>query len=262
MTVPVSEEADLALRDQWTDDPGNYHLHIFIPRLRGGKLIATIEWHQIALKQSILKIVAQLSSRVFLGQEICHNPDWLRITVSYTVDSFRAAWSLRLWPSFIRPVVHWFLPACRKIRAELQEARDIITPVIARRREYKAEMIRQGKKPQRFNDAMDWIEETAKGRPYDPAITQLGYSLAAIHTTTDMTTQVIFDLCHHSELVPALREEIVTVLGQEGWKKTSLYKLKLMDSVLKESQRMKPVSMSLFPSPFNCLLSLSLATYF
>ena len=104
-------------------------------------------------------------------------------------------------------------------------------------------MISQGKEPQRFNDAIDWVEETAKGCAYDAAIVQLGYSLAAIHTTSDMITQVLFDLCEHSELIQPLRQEIVSVLSEDGWKKTSLYKLKLMDSVIKESQRLKPVTM-------------------
>lgn len=38
-----------------------------------------------------------------------------------------------------------------------------------------------------------------------------------------------------------MREEIIRVITEHGWRKTSLYNLKLMDSVLKESQRLKPV---------------------
>jgi cytochrome P450 len=89
---------------------------------------------------------------------------------------------------------------------------------------------------------MQWMEESAEGRPYDPAVAQLSFSLAAIHTTSDMLTQALLDLCGKDDLIKELREEIVTVIQGEGWKKTTLYKLKLMDSVLKESQRLKPVS--------------------
>lgn len=91
-------------------------------------------------------------------------------------------------------------------------------------------------------DAIDWFENTAKGRKYDPAIIQLIMALVAMHTTTDMTLQTLLDLCLHPELIEPMRTEIVTVLGTEGWKKTALSNLKLMDSVIKESQRMKPVS--------------------
>jgi hypothetical protein len=68
---------------------------------------------------------------------------------------------------------------------------------------------------------------------------QLTLSVLAIHTTSDMTTQALFDLCGREELVQELRKEIISVLSQEGWKKAALYKLQLMDSFLKESQRMK-----------------------
>ena len=40
-----------------------------------------------------------------------------------------------------------------------------------------------------------------------------------------------------------LRAEIIAVVKAEdrGWQKSTLYKLKLMDSVLKESQRLRPI---------------------
>ncbi|GKT94041.1 cytochrome P450 [Colletotrichum tofieldiae] len=54
----------------------------------------------------------------------------------------------------------------------------------------------------------------------------------------------MLDLASHPELFQPLRQELVRVLGAEGLKKTALYNLKLMDSVIKESQRMKPVLLS------------------
>ncbi|KAL4790515.1 cytochrome P450 [Aspergillus venezuelensis] len=221
VTKPLSEESALALQTQWTD---NY------------------EWHSIPLKATILDIVAQLSSKVFLGDQICRNPDWLRITVAYTIDSFQAAEGLRAWPKFLRRVVAHFLPGTRKIQAELKESRDIIRPVLEKRRQEKQAAIERGEKPARYNDAMEWIEQCAKGRPYDPAAVQLSISLAAIHTTSDMLTQVLYDIQAQEGLADAMRKEIVAVIQAEGWQKTTLYKLKLMDSVLKESQRMKPTS--------------------
>ena len=58
---------------------------------------------------------------------------------------------------------------------------------------------------------------------------QLSLSMAAIHTTGDMITQVIYDLCEHPELIRPLREEAIAVFGNSGWKRASLYNLKLMD---------------------------------
>ncbi|KAF9889504.1 hypothetical protein FE257_007214 [Aspergillus nanangensis] len=220
VTQPLSEETQVALKAAWTDSE---------------------DWHDIALRSNILGLVAQLSSKVFLGDKICQNPDWLKITVDYTVDSFIAAQELRLWPWFLRPIMANFLPSCQKIRKELQQAKGIIDPVLEERRVTRQRAIDQGKTPERYVDALQWMEESAKGRPYDAAVAQISFSLAAIHTTSDMLSQVLLDLCDMPDVVSALRGEVITVIQEEGWKKTTLYKLKLMDSVLKESQRLKPI---------------------
>lgn len=155
----------------------------------------------------------------------------------------KAAEDLRIWPSFVRPIVARFLKPCLKVQAELREAREIITPVLEERRKTKEAALANGETLPRYNDAMEWMEQTSKGSPYDPAAVQLTFSVAAIHTTSDMVTQAIYDLCTRPELVQALREEIIAVISAEGWKKTAMYKLQLMDSFLKESQRLKPINL-------------------
>lgn len=70
---------------------------------------------------------------------------------------------------------------------------------------------------------------------------QLGLSIAAVHNTTDLISQVVHDLASDPEMVERLRKEAIEVIGQDGWSKTSLYRLKLLDSVIKESQRIKPI---------------------
>ncbi|KAE8423996.1 cytochrome P450 [Aspergillus pseudocaelatus] len=240
LTQPLVDETTVALQTYWTDDTA---------------------WHAFPLKSNVLKLVAQMSSRIFLGDQICRNRDWLRITVNYTIDSFLAAEELRLWPKAFRRIVAWFLPSCRKIRHELKEAQDIIRPVLDARRRAKQAAISAGKTPERYNDAMEWLEECAKGRSYEPAFGQIIFSVAAIHTTSDMLTQVLYDLCGRDELIRALREEVITVVQEEGWKKPTLYKLKLMDSVLKESQRLKPISIVSMRRVATADLKLSDGTY-
>jgi hypothetical protein len=90
---------------------------------------------------------------------------------------------------------------------------------------------------------MQWIEECADGRPYDPAGMQLALVIVAIVGATDLMTQAVFNLCEMRDVVRALREEIVSVFRVEGMTRGSLYKLQLMDSFLKESQRMKPLEL-------------------
>jgi cytochrome P450 len=118
--------------------------------------------------------------------------------------------------------------------------------VLDERRELKA----SGKSPE-YIDAIEWFEQSANGRKYDPVNVQLTLSFVAIHTTSDLVTQVLFDLASHPEYIQPLRQEVIEVLGKYGWQKTSMYQLKLLDSVLKECQRLSPINnskMSLAPS--------------
>lgn len=218
--LPLSSEAEYVLQTQWTD---------------------STEWHDLQLKPALLKMVAQLSSKIFLGGKICRNPEWLDITINYTLSAFSAAQELRLLPEFLRPFAVRYLPTSRKAQAHMKQARKIINPVVKERRD----AARAGK-GEVYHDAIQWLEESAQGRPYDPAAAQLGLSAAAIHTTTDLITQTLLDICGREDLIADLRQEIITVVSAEGWKKTTLYKLKLMDSVIKECQRLKPMAMGEF----------------
>lgn len=161
------------------------------------------------------------------------------------MNSFRGSEELRLWPKFLRPLVARFQTSAKKVHQDLQGARDIIQPVLDERRKSKEKAAKEGIPAPYYNDAMEWMEQTSRGRPYDPVAIQLTFSIVAIHTTSDMVTQAIYDLCGREELVKELREEIISVLPEEGWKKTALNKLHLMDSFLKESQRVKPINISM-----------------
>lgn len=149
---------------------------------------------------------------------------------------------LRMFPRCTRPYLASILPFCRKIRNEIKEAEDMITPVVEERRSAKQEAIRQGKEPEQFEDTIQWMEDCARGRPYDPTLAQITLSLAAIHTTSDLLTQTLFYLAEREDVITALRHEVVTVLQNDGWTKSTFNDLKLMDSMLKESQRLKPHS--------------------
>lgn len=226
LTEPLSEECTIALEETLGHDR---------------------DWHPVCVKEHILQLVARLSSRVFLGEELCRDRQWLDITISYTVDAFMAADELHIWNPVIRPFVHWFLPRCRRLRAQMKEAYAVIGPVVEARRARRVSLAESSEglstKEQKSDSAIEWLDMLAKGRAYDPVRIQLGLSLAAIHTTSDLITQTLFNLAEHSEYLEPLRDEINEVVAAEGWTKTALYKMKLLDSVIKESQRLKPISL-------------------
>ena len=200
-------------------------------------LTRSSDWKEVIYKPKLLQLVARVSSRVFVGPELCANEEWLDITQKYTVESFIAIRALRQWHAMWRPVVHWFLPECRALRATLAEARRIIAPVIQERRERTRKTRAAGKDISKTADTVGWMDDDAKGRLYDGATAQLGLSFAAIHTATEMISGLISDLCANPELFEPLPQEIIAVPGSQGWSKQALHRLKLLDSVMKESQR-------------------------
>lgn len=214
------------------------------------------EWKPYNFAHKVPFVVARLSSLVFMGDKVCRDQDWINVSVNYTIDAFTAARELRMWPSILRPLVHWFLPSMQKLRRHLTTARSIVNREIEKR-----QMIRDGKlplddPPRTHADALDWFEElsAAYNQPFDRARGQVGLSMAAIHTTSNLLTNIVYDLAAHPEYIQPLRDEILAVVEEDGsLKKTSLLKLKLMDSVMKESQRIHPVAIS--ESPFPAVVS-------
>lgn len=75
---------------------------------------------------------------------------------------------------------------------------------------------------------------------YLQGIYQLGYGAVALHTTTVLINKTLLNLVNHSELIPILREEARQVLKDAGgeWTLESMSKLKKLDSVIKEAQRL------------------------
>ncbi|KAF2141916.1 uncharacterized protein K452DRAFT_210615, partial [Aplosporella prunicola CBS 121167] len=195
------------------------------------------EWTEIPIKLKIIHLISRLSARVFIGEELCENEEWLTLTENYTINAFIAARELREWPTYIRPIIHWFLPECRQVRRDIREARQIIMPVVGKRRERNRKAQEAGQPTSKVADTIGWLDEAAKGRPYDVAIAQLGISIAAIHTSSELLTGIMLDLCANPEYFKPLRDEMYTVLGEKGWRKTSLFEMRLLDSVMKESQR-------------------------
>ncbi|KAK7751955.1 hypothetical protein SLS62_006098 [Diatrype stigma] len=207
------------------------------------------EWRTFTIREAIADVVARLSSRVFLGTELCRNERWLDIAKSYTVDSFTAAYLMRASPPFLRPLTYWLLPQTRRLRRAVRDAREMIEPVVERRKAAVDAAARAaaagGEKPPKTTaDTLGWLYEiaTAKGLRPDYTAAQLSLTMAAIHTTTEATCQALLDICEYPDVADQLRREVIDVLSEAGWAKTSLYKLKLMDSFIKEGQRVRPMA--------------------
>lgn len=207
--------------------------------------IRCVDWHSLPLRDTLLTCIARISSRVFLGEDLCRNEAWLKISREYASTVFPATDILRTYPpGIIRSIASRVLPICRAAQAQVAEARTILQPVLEKRKAKKAAAAAAGKTVE-FNDAIEWFENIAAKTKasYEPAAMQLFLSIVAIHTTSDLMTQIMTELAAHPEVIEDLRKEIKEVLSDGGWKKTTLTSMKLLNSVIKESQRLKPIQL-------------------
>lgn len=193
-----------------------------------------LDWHEVSWAGDGTKMIGAMSSSVFVGEELARNEEWQKISIEYAVNMFLAARALRSWPVWMRPFIHWIVPECRKCRAEVKKGRDLITDVVRKRSNTST----------KYDDSITWMHEKAGGRPYDAAAAQLGLAMAATITTSELLKQTLIDICAHPELISPLREEIDSAIKQYGWSATGLFHMELLDSVIKETQRLTPLAES------------------
>jgi cytochrome P450 len=186
----------------------------------------------------MLGLIARVSSLIFVGEPLCRNPAWLETVVNFTIVRHHAILALHMCPAVLRPVLHWFLPPCQKLRREIKTARGLINSALEESR----------KKPRtdRFS-SLAWVDAFASGNKYDAAMVQLRLANASIHSSADLLIKVLINLCEQPGLIQDLREEVISVLEKNGWRASTLNQLKLLDSVLKESQRLHPITTGTSP---------------
>ncbi|RKU47735.1 hypothetical protein DL546_002783 [Coniochaeta pulveracea] len=199
-------------------------------------------WQTISIKNSTLDLVARTSSRVFLGEDLCRDEQWIKIAKGYTINAFTGAFKLRLVPALLRPLWQWFIPELKALRNVVGNARRLIETEVVKQAAVVEEALRAGRKPPKLVNTLRWMYELAGGRRVDYTGAQLAFTIVAMGAQSALHAQAIINICERPELLQELREEIISVIGERGWKNASLHRLELMDSYIKEIQRLHPAN--------------------
>ncbi|KAK0625689.1 Cytochrome P450 monooxygenase trt6 [Lasiodiplodia hormozganensis] len=219
------------------------------------------KWQALKFFHVAPELTARVSSRAFLGAPLCRDPTWLSISVKYTIDSFFAVRALRVVPPVLRPIAHRFLPEMRVVRDEVKAAKQVVGAEVELRRRARFEAEMRGEEV-KSDDAIAWFDEVAGEREYDIVREQMMLSVAAIHTTSVTLIALLYDLAENPEWIERVREEVVAVLREDGgWRKNTLYKMKLLDSCMKESQRLHTVGALAMNRRVEQAMTLSDGTY-
>ncbi|KAI1454030.1 cytochrome P450 [Annulohypoxylon moriforme] len=183
--------------------------------------------------ETILRVIAGVTSRVLIGLPLSRNEAWLDVAVGYTLDVFNVSTALRPYPLFLRWLVAPWLDSTKRLQSHIRIANNHLGHIFAERMDpsYTGE---------KRLDMIQWMVDSARGSDRNPDVLvrkMLFITLAAVHTSTMSATHALFDLCAMPEYIEPLREEVREVVGKYGWSLTAINEMKFLDSFMKESQR-------------------------
>lgn len=204
-------------------------------------------WVETKINEKLVRMVAKASGRVFIGSELCGSEKYLDTSINFTIDVMKAVFAVAFLPVWLRSVVTPMIPFVWTVYRRLQEANDLLLPVIKARRL----AIRSGSLHEPDN-MLDWLimEQSKAGieDDHDLVQKQLGATFASIHTTTQILLHTSYTLAAQPEIASMLRDEAREVLHRSSGEYTTqaLQELKKLDSFMKELLRFYPLQASTY----------------
>ncbi|KAI0870725.1 cytochrome P450 [Hypoxylon argillaceum] len=201
------------------------------------------DWTELDIQSKLVRIVALVSGRIFVGLPMSRNQEYLDCIIEFTLNVFFAVPEIRAYPRLFRWTSRYLNAKVRAVHKSLATMRRLMAPIIA-------DTKRQLEKGHGPHNMCAWNLKNSNQKERDSlniqAQMQLATSMAAIHTTSMTVTNAIFDLAARPEYLQPLRDELRDVRATESspyLTKTSMPKLRKLDSFLKESHRLSPISL-------------------
>ncbi|EWC44175.1 hypothetical protein DRE_07000 [Drechslerella stenobrocha 248] len=234
-TPAIVEELDLAFKH-------------YTPKIAGQP--GEKGWQKVVMYDLILKIVARTSHRVFIGEELCREEEYLDLSIKYAITILPTAMLLNCFPKFLWPIIGPLF--CIPLQLIRRKASKFLEPVILKRIAGIRANLPESERP---NDLMQWVIDASLARGGGFATTDaivnrvLTVAFAAIHTTSLSATNAIYDLAYLPSQVPSdayprppadiLRDEVMAVFPPpHTFNRRYMQRLYNMDAFLKETARM------------------------
>jgi cytochrome P450 len=205
------------------------------------------DWTTVTIDKVLVRIVGIASGTIFFGRDAARREEWLGAAANFTTTAFIACFLIKWWPEPLRNIVCPFLPHLWSVRRQKRDALEFLVPIVEQRRK----LISSGEEPP--NDMLQWMlnkdefEDSRDDREVANQLLQLTW--VALHTTSLTVTSILYDLLlHGDDIIEDLRAEIRTTMSENDGTlpAASLPQLKLLDSVMRESQRMHPLGLTRF----------------
>ncbi|KAI0431654.1 cytochrome P450 [Xylaria sp. FL1042] len=204
------------------------------------------DWTSVVLYPKMLELFSHMSARVMVGPELCEA--WPAISMKYITRVLAAQGAIR---KKYYPALYWTAyylnPEVALVNEARREAAELVRPVLEAR---QAAYATEGAKAEKHDDFIQWIMDNyrANGKTVTPDETVQNIFIvmfASMHGTSFIALQSLFSLLGTPNALTEVREEIERVSqnelkGSPVWTRHALGELKLMDSFMKETLRMKP----------------------
>lgn len=200
----------------------------------------SLEYHEVMLKDSVWKMFGQIMSRTFINdKDFYRNPEWVNASSEYVELSALAGYELRAFPRWAKRWVAPFLPNCRKLQSLFKHINILLEPLKKKLDGQKLEID--------SNSPLSFLHQKLDGQSDALASMLIALCLVSYDGGGELFTHVLHSVFTDDQLINDLRSEIVNVVGDKGFNKSTLQGLVLMDSVLKEAMRMHPESVRKYP---------------
>lgn len=189
----------------------------------------------------ILSVVVGITSRVLVGEPLCHEDAWLAVAEGYTMDVIHASNQLKQYPRWTRRFIGPWLQNVRRLSMRETTADKLLWDMAVAALEKKGDHEMTAEKFNRPESVFQWMAGAAKGEDRSSSVLvrkTLFLTLAGVHTVTTAVIHALFDLCAHPEYVESLRDEARDLISRRGWTLPALNEMRGLDSFMKESQRM------------------------
>jgi len=209
----------------------------------GMLLPSSRDWTSLNAHSLILQLVSQIIARIFLGPELCYNPEWHAVVLSYAQAGHAASQRVRdEYHPWLRWTAKYFDKDVKSIYAARRKGEKLLEPLIdARIADDRDRADGQGSE---FNDGVRWLIEAcrAENKPIKAGEImqdEIFIVAASVESTSMTTLSILFDLIDRPESLAEIRDEISQVYAEYGsWTRQALGALRIMDSFMKESQRL------------------------
>ncbi|EKM52437.1 uncharacterized protein PHACADRAFT_260824 [Phanerochaete carnosa HHB-10118-sp] len=193
------------------------------------------DWAPIPALDASFKLFFRVSNRAFVGAPLCSNPEYNELNIEFTNNVFKGALLYNALPNGIRPFISRWLDL---VGPSVERGMRFIQPHFEQRQK---EMEAAGKDwVGKEDDLLSLLMASTQGEACNVRnLTRimLIVNLAAVHTTSQSFTHLLYLIATNPAWAATLREEIEQVIEQHGYDKEALHRMRRLDSFIQESLR-------------------------